>query len=620
MSIRQKISVLLGLLALVMAFQSIDRVLYLNRLAVVFESLSDRVDQRLQDIQTLSQATIQLEQLSRAILDTHELSGMTKHPQNLFSILGQTRRAISKLDVAPQQSDLLVEHLDVVSDAIQGLIDTRRSSLEIARVRHDLRIRLSERSQSLQAIVLPMKIRILSEVTPGVDPSQAEESLRLLINLTSLRGRIEDLLTTEIDTATIGIEADVARLVSSSVLTLSISPRFKDDPEIGRLLAQIHSDMTGKSGLGVMDQSLRDEIEREGRYLSALDIALSDVGQALALLVSASEHEISEVYAEAALDAEQKILSEIVVNAGFGLGIVMTVWLVFARQISARLERLSRDVLRLASGHLEPIDKDLGSDELSRMAGALEVFRQNARELRRSNEELANFAYVASHDLRTPLRAIRDLVDWTFEDQRHALQPGVASNLTLIRTRADRLSNLLQDLLDYARAGQAVVTPSTIDLESIVRDIGELVDRENSLKLEYRGLRHVQADATPLRTILMNLIANAAKHSDQENVYVSVTTRSIPSGWEMSVQDDGPGIPLRYQEKVFELFKTLQSRDNVEGSGLGLAMVQKLVTHLEGEIELRSNPEQQRGTSFILRIPLPGMRLPSKESTEGKAA
>ncbi len=620
MSIRWKISVLLGFLALVMLFQSLDRLIYLQHSARGFDGLSKRVDHRLEDIQTLSQASARLALIAGGIVETTDVSELARGKEEMLRLLDRSRDAMTSLEPPHQRSNSIGHFWDRVGMAADDLIDSQWALVEIQQQRLLLRGVLESNLQELSSSILLLKVRILGNIPFEGDRSSAEESLRLLITLTELHNRIEDLLSSDASTLAAEIDNDIARLTSRGIMTLSISPQFTDLEKLGKLLARIHGVISGADGLGETEERLRSSMNATSKANAQFDTVLFEVSANLSRFVRASEEEIREVYAVAASRAKRKVISEIVLNAGLGLGIVVAVWLVIARQIGARLAQLAGNVRRLAFGDLAPFAKDDGSDEVSEMARALEIFRQNALELRRSNEDLANFAYAASHDLRTPLRAIRDLVDWTIEDQGPSLGPAVASNLGLIRTRADRLSNLLQDLLDYARAGQTVSRISEVDLQTLVTEVGELVGRNEALTIACQQTCNIRVDPVPMRTILMNLISNSVKHSDRDAVQVDISVCEFPGGWKIVVKDDGPGIPLKYQRKVFELFQTLQSKDDVDGSGLGLAMVEKLISQMEGSIELVSNPPTERGATFILRIPEPDSSIPTNESLEGIAA
>jgi signal transduction histidine kinase len=194
----------------------------------------------------------------------------------------------------------------------------------------------------------------------------------------------------------------------------------------------------------------------------------------------------------------------------------------------------------------------------------------------------------------------------------------------MIRTRADRLSRLLTDLLEYARAGSGELKYEVVHLPGLARDIAEMVDPDRRFEITFTGDRCVTSVKTPLRTILLNLVSNAIKHHDRDTGQVMLSHEARDGRTVITVADDGPGVPEQYQQKVFELFQTLKPSDEVEGSGMGLAMVRKLVSELGGDIVLRSLEESDRGATFIITLPLHDSSgvadRPVDEGEEGKAA
>ncbi|MGC1496662.1 MAG: ATP-binding protein [Sulfitobacter sp.] len=278
---------------------------------------------------------------------------------------------------------------------------------------------------------------------------------------------------------------------------------------------------------------------------------------------------------------------------------------VIERQFSNRIKTLNHSVSAIAQGNLDHPIAISGTDELGDMARALVVFKQTAEDLQHSNVELEKFAYVAAHDLRSPLRAIHDLSSWITEDDENILSGESQAYLTLLQQRVIRLNKLLNDLLAYARVGQDAPKAESIDVAQLVKEQAQYADPDDHFRIRYVGdATFVFTQRTPLQQIIGNLLTNAVKHHDLErgNITVSVTcTAAILS---LAVTDDGPGIEPRYQSKIFELFQTLRPRDEVEGSGLGLAIVKKLTAQQKGKIKLVSDPAIKRGTTFEVSLPI----------------
>jgi PAS domain S-box-containing protein len=219
-------------------------------------------------------------------------------------------------------------------------------------------------------------------------------------------------------------------------------------------------------------------------------------------------------------------------------------------------------------------------------------------ELERSNRDLEQFAYVASHDLKAPLRSIEVLVQWIREELDDYDGGGVQQNLNMLSRRTQRLSQLLEDLLAYSRAGRKVGDRDEVDSHQLVLDTIQLLDPPDNTTVRIRGrLPAFNTYATPLEQVFRNLIGNAIKHQSSEHGEVIVSCEERNDHFVFSVQDDGDGIPPEYAERVFEMFQTLKPRDKVEGSGMGLAIVNRIVSWQGGRVWFEPAPTG-RGTVF----------------------
>lgn len=229
--------------------------------------------------------------------------------------------------------------------------------------------------------------------------------------------------------------------------------------------------------------------------------------------------------------------------------------------------------------------------------------RQHAIELERSNAALDQYAHAASHDLKAPLRAINQLASWITQDAEESLPAESKEHLHKLRLRITRMENLLDDLLRYSRAGRQSTTPEAVSFPELLQDIIFFVNPPKGFKVKFdTNLGIVHTAKAPLELVLRNLVDNAIKHHNREDGLVEIQAEVVDSDWlEIIVRDDGPGIPEEYHEKVFEMFKTLRPRDEVEGSGLGLSLVKKLVENVDGSITLQSVEEE--GCSFRIRWP-----------------
>jgi PAS domain S-box-containing protein len=215
--------------------------------------------------------------------------------------------------------------------------------------------------------------------------------------------------------------------------------------------------------------------------------------------------------------------------------------------------------------------------------------QQLVGDLQRANAEVESFAYIASHDLKAPLRGIRNLTDWIAEDLGETASPDTQDNLKLIQSRIARMSSLMDDLLTYARAGRDEGGIVEVNAAQLVADIFDLVATIKPIRLETADLPVLRTRRAPLDLVLRNLIGNAIKHHDDRPGVIKVSARPLADGFEFAVADDGPGIPPEHQQRVFGLFQTLRSRDEIEGSGMGLSIVKKTVESMRGQVTLDSD-------------------------------
>jgi signal transduction histidine kinase len=220
-------------------------------------------------------------------------------------------------------------------------------------------------------------------------------------------------------------------------------------------------------------------------------------------------------------------------------------------------------------------------------------------ELKRSNDELDSFAYAVSHDFKAPLRGIRNLTDWILEDILGKVSNETNKNLSLLRNRVDRLDKLLDSLLEYSRVGRVDGAIEEVDTAVLVTDIAEYIAPPTGFTVNSRGeMPIIQTEKALLERVLLNLIGNGLKHHDRATGTVTVTARDIGDVIEFCVEDDGPGIEAGFHSRIFQMFQTLKSRDELEGNGMGLAIVKKSVEGHGGTIRVISAPPV-RGSTFI---------------------
>ena len=209
--------------------------------------------------------------------------------------------------------------------------------------------------------------------------------------------------------------------------------------------------------------------------------------------------------------------------------------------------------------------------------------------LARSNQELDQFAYVASHDLKAPLRGIANLSQWIEEDLGDDVPPDVSEKMALVRGRVQRLEALIDGILQYSRAGRVRSVIEQVDVEVLVKDVVELLAPPPEIRVTVEpGMPTIRTERTPLQQIFMNLINNAIKYNRHPGAVITVSSRDAGNMYAFSVTDNGPGIEPEYHDRIFGIFQTLESRDRVEGTGIGLSVVKKTVELHGGSITVRS--------------------------------
>lgn len=253
----------------------------------------------------------------------------------------------------------------------------------------------------------------------------------------------------------------------------------------------------------------------------------------------------------------------------------------------------------LKSRELETERARMAQEAAEAKAALTEELQRAVTELLHANAELEEFAYAASHDLRSPLRAIGALADWLKSELGANLSSDQVRRFELITGRVNRLETLVDDLLTFARAGRLESQEEGVNIGSLVRETIDLVGAPPRFDFHVADdLPTLRSPRPPLVQVFANLIDNAVKHHGGEKGHVRVSGTDEGELWRFVVADDGQGIPREFHQRVFDLFQTLKSRDLSEGSGLGLAIVKRVVERHGGEISLRSEPGQGAEFSF----------------------
>jgi signal transduction histidine kinase len=218
-------------------------------------------------------------------------------------------------------------------------------------------------------------------------------------------------------------------------------------------------------------------------------------------------------------------------------------------------------------------------------------------ELRQANSNLEEFTYAASHDLKSPLRGIADLITWIVEDLGGTASAEVERNLGRVTQRIQRLGGVIDDLLAYAHAGTVSGELVSVDLREVVGGVLEILPRPPGFRIDVEiDSKPFATHKAPLESVLRNLIGNAVTHHDRAAGRIVIRAEDVGHYCALTVSDDGPGIAPASQERIFRMFQSL-TRGVPGHSGVGLALCKRLVEAVGGRINVVST-EGMRGTTF----------------------
>ena len=251
-------------------------------------------------------------------------------------------------------------------------------------------------------------------------------------------------------------------------------------------------------------------------------------------------------------------------------------------------------------GHPEPgVFSERSEMLVAGVAAQAAVAMDNARlfreaqklitQLDESNKELDQFAYVTSHDLKAPLRGISTVSQWLEEDLDEVLTDTTREQLGLLRSRVQRMESLINGILAYSRAGRTSSKPERIATDKLLAEVIELCAGPAGARVEIGpGMPELRCERVPLQQVFLNLIGNAFKHSRRADPHVRITVRDVGDDFRFSVTDNGPGIAPEFHERIWGIFQTLEPRDSIEGTGIGLSVVKKIVEGKRGRVWVES--------------------------------
>ncbi|PUB78389.1 MAG: hypothetical protein DBO99_07035 [gamma proteobacterium symbiont of Ctena orbiculata] len=275
-----------------------------------------------------------------------------------------------------------------------------------------------------------------------------------------------------------------------------------------------------------------------------------------------------------------------------------------ARQVRLEVEERTSQLWEVVQAlNQEVVERKSAEQQLQRLNETLEHHIANrTAEAERRAQYLEQFAYVTSHDLKAPLRAVSNLAQWIEEDLQDKLDDASKEQLSLLRDRVKRMHDLIEGLLEYSRVGRTSAQKSRVDCRQLVEEIIDTLSPAAGFSIKVKGkMPRLTADRLQLGQVFSNLIGNSLKHHGGKKGKIRIRCEDSDRFYQFSVCDDGRGIAPQYHQKVFLMFQTLESNDFESSTGIGLALVKKIVEEHGGTIKLRSEPGE--GACFYFTWP-----------------
>ena len=352
------------------------------------------------------------------------------------------------------------------------------------------------------------------------------------------------------------------------------------------------------------------DLVRAGRGLPVMNEIRNLVGE-----MKAVEQRLLDERAEAARRSFRIVSLANGLGAGLGIALIGLSFALFRRdtknreEAAADLKRLNDELENRVQHRTEALSRavDHLHSEVTDRTRAQEAANAATVELRRSNRELQEFAQVASHDLQEPLRKIQAFGDRLGARSGDALDDTAQDFLRRMLDAAARMRRLIDDLLTFARVTTRARPPEPVDLRAVAEEVvADLQGRlqETGGRIEVGDLPTVEAEPTQMRQLLQNLLGNAVKfHRPDVPPVVTITGRATnEDSVEVTVADNGIGFDEKYLDRIFNVFQRLHGRAEYDGTGMGLAIVRKIVDQHGGTITAQSRPGE--GAAFVVTLPV----------------
>ena len=255
---------------------------------------------------------------------------------------------------------------------------------------------------------------------------------------------------------------------------------------------------------------------------------------------------------------------------------------------------------RTAAGEIRGI---IASRDITERKKSEERQTQLLKELESVNQELNDFAYVVSHDLKAPLRAISSLANWIATDYAEKLEEDGKNQLGLLVTRVKRMHSLIDGILQYSRTGRVKERKVLVNFNQLLAEVVYLIAPPANIDIQVENeLPSILCERTRMEQVFQNLLSNAVKFMDKQRGEIKVACAREDGYWKFSIADNGPGIEEKYFDKIFQIFQTLAPRDESENTGVGLALVKKIIEMYNGKIWVES--KVGHGSKFFFTLPV----------------
>ncbi|ADY29065.1 MULTISPECIES: sensor histidine kinase [Cellulophaga] len=326
------------------------------------------------------------------------------------------------------------------------------------------------------------------------------------------------------------------------------------------------------------------------KFFNAIEKSYEDYDDKIAMIQRAttiSAQELKAANIELAQEAqEQKKTLQALEQAvnSLNLNLDNTEDIVHSKQNIVSAQKLAKHISKQAE-HIALVTKE--KDNL-------------VKDLEEQNKSLNNYAHVVSHDLKSPMRNINTLMSWIVEEEKHKFTQDSINNCDLISQNLVKMDKLVSGILKHATIGNNEEAKSNVNISLLLKDIKSTIYIPKNVTIKVAdNLPTLFLDKYRLEQLFMNLLTNAVKATEHlENGIVNVDVLEKPNYWQFSIKDNGKGIPQKYLNKIFEMFKKLDN--DVESNGIGLALVEKIVTFYGGKIWVDSKEDE--GTVFYFTI------------------